>query len=58
MSGKRAKKLRSIQKEMANQLRYNVNIKVYGDGRIEVSGFPVNFMAAMNIMNSGVVKVS
>lgn len=52
MSGKRAKEGRR-QKPVAT-----VVIIVNNDGSVQVSGFPTNLIAAMNIMNAGMTRVA
>lgn len=52
MSGKKAKEERRIGPIA------EVKIIVYPDNRIEVRGFPMNLIAAMNIMNAGTARVA
>ncbi|MFH1981756.1 MAG: hypothetical protein ABIL58_07925 [Pseudomonadota bacterium] len=56
MNGKKAKELRRMAIE--NNPKFEVRIQVFPDGRVEVIGFPDNFIAAMDVIAAGQKRVA
>lgn len=56
MNGKKAKELRRMA--IKNNPKFEVRIQVFPDGRVEVIGFPDNFMVAMDVLQAAEKRVA
>jgi len=58
MNGKKAKQIRQEAARAASEVMGQIKITIFGDGRVQVAGFPNNLPSAMSFMAAGTAQLA